>query len=58
MTFEQWAIGKNLDTPALLAFEAIWRELTELQSKSVASLLTDLFEEIPEFDLMDEEDLF
>lgn len=58
MTFGQWCAGKNLDTPARLAFEAIWNELAELGSKNASSLLTDLFEDIPEFDLMDEEDMF
>jgi hypothetical protein len=58
MTFNQWAAGKNLDTPARMAFEAVWNELTELGSANTSLLLTDLFEEIPEFDLMDEEDLF
>jgi hypothetical protein len=55
MTFNQWAAGKNLDGSARLAFEAIWREIA---STHAASLLTDLYEAIPEFEYTDEEDLF
>jgi hypothetical protein len=58
MTFNQWAAGKNLDTSARLAFEAVWRELVDRGSSQASPLLTDLFESIPEFTPVDEEDLF
>jgi hypothetical protein len=58
MTFNQWAAGKNLDTSARLAFEAVWREMVDRGSSQAPSLLTDLFESIPEFEPVDEEDLF
>jgi hypothetical protein len=58
MTFNQWAAGKNLDTSARLAFESVWNELVGRGSTQAGPLLTDLFESIPEFEPVDEEDLF
>lgn len=58
MTFNQWAAGRNLDSSARLAFEAVWRELVDRGCAQASSLLTDLFESIPEFEPVDEEDLF
>lgn len=58
MTFNQWAAGRNLDISARLAFEAVWRELVDRGSTHASSLLTDLFEAIPEFVPVDEEGLF
>lgn len=58
MTFNQWAAGKNLDSTARLAFEAVWREMVDHGCTHASSLLTDLFESIPEFEPVDEEDLF
>jgi hypothetical protein len=58
VTFNQWAAGKNLDTSSRLAFEAVWQELADRGCAHASSLLTDLFEAIPEFEPVDEEDLF
>lgn len=58
MTFNQWAAGRNLDTSARLAFEAVWNELAGRGCSCAPSLLADLYESIPEFEPVDEEDLF
>lgn len=58
MSFNQWAAGRDFDNSARLAFEAVWNALINhgAPSGEASSLLTDLFQSIPEFEPHCEED--
>jgi hypothetical protein len=58
MSFNQWASGRDLDGPLRFAFQALWQELADRGCVHVSSLLTDLFDAMPQPEFADEEDLF